>query len=222
MKIDNVLKAYASHRYAILFYSLLATLAAVPLLVALGYDAKLLEIFLALSLLAGALGFQSGWRRRVFLVLTVAALMAHFALPQRFLGVMPAMPAFWTVIALLSAASALRFALRSTRIDAEHIYAALSAYLLAGVFFGVLYSGVEQVWPGSFNIAGAKGEFPLFDAIYFSFVTLATLGYGDLLPVSEVARGLAIVEAVSGQLFLAVMIARLVSSRAQTAGGRER
>jgi len=218
LKIDNVLKAYASHRYAILFYSLLSTLAAVPLLVALGYDAKLLEIFLALSLLAGALGFETGWRKRVFLVLTVAALMAHFALPQRFLGVMPAMPTFWTVIALLSAASALR----STRIDAEHIYAALSAYLLAGVFFGVLYSGVEQVWPGSFNIAGAKGDFPLFDAIYFSFVTLATLGYGDLLPVSEVARGLAIVEAVSGQLFLAVMIARLVSSHSQMAGGRER
>jgi len=163
--MDNLLRAYASHRYAILFYTLLATLAAVPLLTALGRDAELLEIFLALSLLAGALGFQSGWRRRVFLVLTVAALMAHFALPQRFLGVMPAMPAFWTVIALLSAASALRFALRSTRIDAEHIYAALSAYLLAGVFFGVLYSGVEQVWPGSFNIAGAKGDFPLFDAI---------------------------------------------------------
>jgi len=220
--MEHLLRWYASHRYAILFYTLLATLAAVPLLAALGRDAELLEIFLALSLLAGALGFKSGWRRGVFLVLTVAALMAHFALPQRFLGVMPAMPAFWTVIALLSAASALRFAMRSTRIDAEHIYAALSAYLLAGVFFGVLYHGVEQVWPGSFNVAGASGEFPLFDAIYFSFVTLATLGYGDLVPVSEVARGLAIVEAVSGQLFLAVMIARLVSSHSQTAGGRER
>lgn len=210
-----LLRAYASHRYAILFYTLLATLAAVPLLVAMGYDAELLEIFLALSLLAGALGFESGLRKRMFLVLTVTVLAAHFVLPQRYLGGMPAMPALWTVIALLSAASALRFAMRSTRIDAEHIYAALSAYLLAGVFFGVLYHGVEQVWPGSFNVAGAKGEFPLFDAIYFSFVTLATLGYGDLLPVSEVARGLAIVEAVSGQLFLAVMIARLVGSYAQ-------
>jgi len=51
--------------------------------------------------------------------------------------------------------------------------------------------------------------------MYFSFVTLATLGYGDLVPVGEVARGLAIIEAVSGQLFLAVMIARLVGSYAQ-------
>ena len=220
--MHDLLRAYASHRYAILFYTLLATLAAVPLLAALGRDAALLEIFLALSLLAGALGFESGWKRRAVFILTVITLVAHFALPQWILDAMPAMPTFWTVIALLSAASALRFAMGSTRIDAEHIYAALSAYLLAGVFFGVLYHGVEQVWPGSFNVAGAKGEFPLFDAIYFSFVTLATLGYGDLLPVSEVARGLAIVEAVSGQLFLAVMIARLVSSHAQAAGGRER
>jgi hypothetical protein len=96
------------------------------------------------------------------------------------------------------------------------------AYLLAGIFFGVLYHAVESVWPGSFAAAGAIKEFPLFDAIYFSFVTLATLGYGDLVPVSGVARGLAVVEAVSGQLFLAVMIARLVSTYEQTMDGRKR
>jgi voltage-gated potassium channel len=48
-------------------------------------------------------------------------------------------------------------------------------------------------------------------AIYYSFVTLATLGYGDIVPRSELARGLAIMEALAGQLSLAVMIARLVS-----------
>jgi hypothetical protein len=48
-------------------------------------------------------------------------------------------------------------------------------------------------------------------AIYYSFVTLATLGYGDIVPRSEVARGLTIMEAVAGQLYLAVLVARLVS-----------
>jgi hypothetical protein len=220
--MDSLLRACASHRYAILFYSLLGTLAAAPLLAALGRDAALLEIFLAVNLLAGALGFEAGWTRRVVLILTVTALVAHFALPQGSIDAGPAALAFWTVIALLCAAFALRFAMRSTKIDAEHIYAALSAYLLAGIFFGVLYHAVERVWPGSFTAAGAIGEFPLFDGMYFSFVTLATLGYGDLLPVSGVARGLAMIEAVSGQLFLAVMIARLVSSHVQTANGRKR
>jgi voltage-gated potassium channel Kch len=59
-------------------------------------------------------------------------------------------------------------------------------------------------------------------AIYFSFVTLATLGYGDIVPRSDLARGLAIVEGVGGQLFLAVMVARLVSLYGRgSAGGNE-
>jgi voltage-gated potassium channel len=214
--MNDLLRVYASHRYAILFYSLLITLGAAPFLEALGREAAVLEFLLALNLLAGAFGFETGWMKRVVLILTVTALAAHFALPQESIGARPVALAFWTVIALLCAGFALRFALRSTQIDAEHIYAALSAYLLAGIFFGVLYHGVEGIWPGSFTAAGATREFPLFDAIYFSFVTLATLGYGDLVPVSGVARGLAVVEAVSGQLFLAVLIARLVSSRVRT------
>jgi hypothetical protein len=222
MRMDNLLRAYASHRYAILFYSLLITLGAAPLLEALGRDATLLEFFLAVNLLAGALGLEAGWGRRALLILTATALIIHFAFPQITDAVRPAALAFWTTIAMVNAGSSLRFAMQSARIDAEHIYAALSAYLLAGIFFGVLYHAVEGVWPGSFTAGGAVGEFPLFDGIYFSFVTLATLGYGDVLPVSNVARGLAMVEAVSGQLFLAVMIARLVSSYVPTGGRRER
>jgi voltage-gated potassium channel Kch len=86
--------------------------------------------------------------------------------------------------------------------------AALSAYLLAGIFFGIFYWVLERIGPGTFN---ATAEFSGMSAIYFSFVTIATLGYGDIVPRSDVARGLAIVEGVGGQLFLAVMVARLVS-----------
>jgi ion channel len=114
----------------------------------------------------------------------------------------------WTVIGLVAAAGALRFAMRARLVDAEHLYAALSAYLLAGIFLGVLYWVLQQIWPGSFAVTG---EFSRVSAIYFSFVTLATLGYGDIVPRSDVARGLAIVEGIGGQLFLAVMVARLVS-----------
>ena len=148
--------------------------------------------------------------------------MIHFASALGPAANRSAVLAIWAGIAVLGAASSVRFAMRSARVGAEQIYAALSAYMLAGIFFGILYHAVEHAWPGSITVAGAIREFPLFDAIYLSFVTLATLGYGDLLPVSEVARGLAIVEAVSGQLFLAVMIARLVGSYAQVTGGRER
>jgi hypothetical protein len=57
----------------------------------------------------------------------------------------------------------------------------------------------------------AEGQFRAATAIYFSFGTLATLGYGDVVPVSDVARGVDMFEAIAGQLYLAVMVARLVS-----------
>ena len=220
--MNDLIEVYASRRYTILFYSLLTTLVVTPLLAALRIDAEPLEFLLALNLFAAALGLNPGWRRRALLAVIVAALLFHFGSGQVAVGLRPATLAFWSVIAFLTAGFALRFAMRPARVDSEHIYAALSVYLLGGIFFGVLYHAVGQGWPGSFSASGKTGDFELFDAIYFSFVTLATLGYGDLLPVSEVARGLAVVEAVSGQLFLAVLIARLVGSYARGADRRDR
>ena len=105
------------------------------------------------------------------------------------------------------------FALGARVGDREHLYAGLSAYLLAGIFFGVFYWVLERTWSGSLAIPGegVQSNVSLPVAIYYSFVTLATLGYGDIVPRSKVARGLAIMEAIAGQLYLAVMIARLVS-----------
>jgi hypothetical protein len=123
------------------------------------------------------------------------------------------------VVALLAAVGALRFGMRASVVDSEHLYAALSAYLLAGIFFGVVYFVLQRTWPGSLLIGGGSGtgEFSVVSGIYFSFVTLATLGYGDIVPQSEVARGFAIAEAVAGQFYLAVMVARLVSLYASEA-----
>lgn len=118
------------------------------------------------------------------------------------------------MLALLATAGALRHALRGQDVDSEKIHAALGAYLLAGFFFGVIYWVVEQFAPGSLTLAGAvvPGGIHVTTAIYYSFVTLASLGYGDVLPVSDLARGLAVVEVVGGQLYLVAMVARLVGA----------
>lgn len=113
----------------------------------------------------------------------------------------------WTLIGLFAAATALRFAMRGKKVDEEHLFAALSAYLLAGVYFGLLFWALEQISPGMVTAS----NFSRTGAIYYSFVTLATIGYGDIVPRTDVARGLAIVEGVGGQLFLAVLVARLLS-----------
>ncbi len=78
-----------------------------------------------------------------------------------------------------------------------------------GIFFGVIYWVMEHASPGTFVNAN---EFSRPSAMYFSFVTLATLGYGDIVPRTEVARGLAVLEGVGGQLFLAVLVARLLGA----------
>ena len=102
-----------------------------------------------------------------------------------------------------------RFTIRSDVVDGETIYAALSTYLLAGLFFGQIYWAVESLRPGSLTGPDPMSE---ITAIYYSFVTLATLGYGDFLPRSDLARGIATFEVIGGQLFLAVMVARLIGA----------
>jgi hypothetical protein len=202
-------RAYLRQRYTILFYTLLLTMVAAPVVDALELPGALIELLLAANLLAAVLPVSAGKGRSVLLALmifvwlarSVIAWLAHPALSAMTLGI-------WTVIGLLAAAGALRYAMRAAAVDAEHLYAALSAYLLAGIFFGLFYWVLEQSWTGTFTFSG---DFSRMSAMYFSFVTLATLGYGDIVPRSDVARGLAIVEGVGGQLFLAVMVARLVS-----------
>ena len=209
--------AYFQHRYTILFYSLLLTIAAGPLFASMGYGTDLIELFLAANLVAAVIPVRRRSGRRLLLVILIAALIIRLAtgwLNQATLAVASLM--ILTVIALIAAGIALRFAFSARSVDRQHVDAALSAYLLAGVFFGSFYWVLEQIQPGTFTFAG---DFSRTSAMYFSFVTLATLGYGDIVPRSDVARGLAIVEGVGGQLFLAVLIARLVSlyARGKTA-----
>jgi hypothetical protein len=202
-------RAYFRRRYTILFYSLLLTMIVAPLLTSMSLRTNLIELLLAINLIAAVIPIGRPSRRRLLLVILIVALMIRLAtgwLNQAMLAEASRM--IWTLIALIAAGGALSFAFRAQAVDREHVYAALSAYLLAGIFFGVFYWVLEQIWPGTFTFAG---EFSPNGAIYFSFVTLATLGYGDIVPRSDVARGLAIVEGVGGQLFLAVLIARLVS-----------
>jgi ion channel len=212
---------YRNWRYAILFYSLLLTLAVVPLRRALGFPTGLLELFLAINLLAAVAPIRGRKTRLVLLSILAVALAGRVGTAWLDQATLESMQlALWTVVALLAVASTLRFALGARVVDREHLYAGLSAYLLAGIFFGVFYWVLERTWPGSLAVPGegAQSNFSLPVAIYYSFVTLTTLGYGDIAPRSDVVRGLAILEAVAGQLYLAVMIARLVSLYASGEG----
>lgn len=161
----------------------------------------------------------SRWRTVLWLLAAVALLGRGAPSGMIAPSLSTASLALSTFITLSVAVQAVRFALGAQVVAREHVFAALSAYMLAGLFFGVLYWAMESAWPGSF--AGAAGDgrsdrLHLASSIYFSFVTIATLGYGDIVPHSDAARGLAVAEAVGGQLYLAVLIARLVSAHVQS------
>jgi hypothetical protein len=100
------------------------------------------------------------------------------------------------------------------RITTDRVAGAIATYFLMGLLWGMVYGMIAAVNPESFTgIEAFSLEQPgaQQDFLYFSFVTLTTLGYGDMAPVSSFARTLAWIEAVFGQLYLAVTIARLVS-----------
>ena len=216
--------AFLERRHAWLFTSLLASIAAGPILEATRFGARWLEAFLALNLVAAILPDRNGGRRWFLLALVLAAVLIR-AIPVD--GIVtraePIVLLLWSMVALFAAYRALRYSLSSVAVDSEHLLAALNAYLLVGIFGGAICVALEAIAPGSFNVQGKpfEGGMPLADAIYFSFVTLATLGYGDIVPVTPIARGFAVFQAVFGQIYLAVLVGRLVGLRTALVQARE-
>jgi Ion channel len=113
---------------------------------------------------------------------------------------------------------------REGPITMQRVQGAVAEYLLLGLIWASIYELLELLIPGSIqNISTAVGRNTLpSNAIYFSFMTLTTVGYGDFIPVHHLARSLAILEALTGQLFPAILIARLVSMELYYSSNRKR
>jgi hypothetical protein len=99
----------------------------------------------------------------------------------------------------------------------SRIQGGVCAYLLIGMAWAFAYQLVEEIQPGSFHFVASPTNVDqlISKLIYFSFATLTTVGFGDILPVSPFARSMAIAEAVVGQLFPAILIGALVAMAMQ-------
>jgi len=93
-------------------------------------------------------------------------------------------------------------------ITGDMIMGAICVYFLFGLIWSFVFATLEMTQPGSFQLIGEVTDKAAFT--YYSYVTLTTLGYGDITPISTPARSLAILEAMMGQIYLAVLVARLV------------
>lgn len=126
-----------------------------------------------------------------------------------------AMSALYALLFLMVWPAIIRRALSHRKISLNTVAAAVSAYLIIGLFFASLYRFMSLVDLTPFFAQNARPQF--FDFEYFSFVTLTTVGYGDLSPVTNAGRSAAVFEALTGQIVLVTMVASLVSNL-----GRER
>lgn len=115
---------------------------------------------------------------------------------------------------ILTAIKTAKQVLFSGEINGNKILGAICLYLLMGLIWAIFYTLLQSMAPNSFNSMGTAADWYLLfpDFIYFSFVTLTTLGFGDISPVSPIARFLVYLEAIIGQFYLAILVASLVGS----------
>ena len=171
-----------------------------------------MEILFTLLLLSGA--YAVSQRKRAFicsLFLLVPAMFIHwmnFFKESAVEGMMGDLLAgvFFAYVAVII----LAYLIQETEVTMDVIMAAVCVYLLMAFFWSSTFSVLEYFQPGSFQLAERTGS-AFQDFTYFSFVTLTTLGYGDIVPLTPQAKTLASVEAVMGQIYIATLVARLVA-----------
>jgi len=215
---DHLISYFRKIRFIFLFFFLLLSIGLLPLLAewGFGHASEILQVLLALIILASLITIVS--HRFLSFLLVVLSLMIVLKLLYlllHFHEMLPPSRVLQVFFCLMAAALILRFVMQAKQVNNDVVFAALSFYLLFGLIFGFIYFMVEEALPGSLlhNVTSAslEGGIRLSQAVYFSFVTLATLGYGDIIPANDIIRSLAIVQTMIGQVYLVVLVARLVT-----------
>jgi Ion channel len=149
-------------------------------------------------------------RAALAVVLGGSAVVAGLALSRPSDAVLGAAQIWTGLILLATVIVIVRRILASTSVTLQSIYAALAAYMILGLMFAAFYAAMNHLGSGPFFANGSPGNTKTFQ--YFSFTTLTTLGYGDFTAASNAGRAVAVMEAMVGQIFLATLVARLVSA----------
>lgn len=212
------------YRFGLMLVSLLLLVTITPCLPPENRTAARFGVtFLFSVLLLTSVYALSETRRSMIIAGTAAApavVLQWYVTVSQTDGVLVAAHVFGVLFLGYTVAVILRYLLTCAHVTANSIYASLCAYLLLGIIWALAYSLIDVMQPGAFTFALASdpgswrmqfGGGNSGYALYYSFVTLTTLGYGDIAPVIMPARMLATLEAVTGQIYLAVLVARLVA-----------
>ncbi|GHC09383.1 potassium channel family protein [Cerasicoccus arenae] len=200
-------------KYFWLLLSLLFLIILVPIVDDDDWGAPVLGVIAMLTLVFG-LRAVAGERRTLFIAILLGIIAYGLSTRSYLTGTdvlipLPFQLAFYGYINL----TILRSILEAKKITADVICGGIAVYLLLGINWAILFAAIELIHPGSLVVSSSfdqNGMSTPMDFLYFSFTTLTTLGYGDIVPVSNAARAASIGAAVSGVLFIAVFIGRLV------------
>ncbi len=103
----------------------------------------------------------------------------------------------------------LRYVFHPTVMTQDKLFGAAAAYLMIGVFWAYAYAILGYFYPQSYMVVGQPGSLVYADALYLSITVLTSTGFGDITPLTRQARGICMVEQITGALFVAILIARL-------------
>lgn len=207
-------------RFLTLMISLLLLFVIYPFLSHFRIASIILDVFFTIILLSGVFALSENKRLLRFAVLlailTIITSWSNELIKNSLLTLLSL--CFYLLFFILTAISILIYVLRDEEVTKEKIFGAVSVYIMIGIIWAMIYGILEIFTPGSFsiNIQSAAARATDFThgglefLFYYSFVTLTTLGYGDITPASAPAQTFSALEAMIGQLYLAVMIARLV------------
>ena len=202
----------------VLFFLLLLIFVVYPFFPPSGFGKVVIDVFTSLVLISSTFAIERRtWRWFAFALagLTLVTRWATYARPTYDLFV--ATTLFSTVFIIFACIAILSRVFAEGPVTRHRIEGAVAVYLLTGLAFGSLYALIALVEPSSFDtsrlgwrvrtvFARLNGRFS-----YFSFITLTTVGYGDITPASALAKQVAVLEGLVGQLYPAILLARLVA-----------
>jgi hypothetical protein len=205
-----------------LLLSLIFLLLIVPAIEQSSMGAGLLRVGITAVLVSAAVATR---RRKALLI--VGLLFAGVAAPVSWMTMFFEQPALFLFSSILEGAFFVVMAvlilitvIRRHMATVHSIFGAITAYLLLGLAWAVVYWGIAVVDSSAFAMAGRVTEVRGFSQfVYFSFVTMSTLGYGDITPQSSAAQTLTWMQSVTGQFYIAVLVAWMVSAISKPSDG---
>ena len=221
------LRRSSSNAYHALLAVLATTFVAGPLTQGMGFGQRALDLLFLIVLVAGV-AVSRGSRLRLWVALALGAFGAIATIStwmldsqSAFIARSLAMITFF----LFVFGSVVGHVLSDARVTPALLSGAASGYILLGMAWTFAYGLVDKLDPQAFklikDVVASESALRAPTFFYFSFTTITTLGYGDVLPVSPLARGLATLEAVAGQFYVAIVIAGLVGMHIARRGPRD-